>query len=141
MLSKSKSVEISTTTEISGRNIFRMIGGLVKISETIIGIFPLEYFLKSANQGDADGQYAVGYLYKHGEGVEQDLTKAFEFYLKSANQGDADAQYALGNTYYYGKGVGQDLTKAFEFYLKSANQGVAGAQRSVGYLYYFGERS
>ena len=48
MPSKSKSVEISTMTEISGRKIFRMIGGLVKVFETIFGIFiSLEHFLES----------------------------------------------------------------------------------------------
>ena len=49
MPSKSKSVEISTMTEISGRKIFRMIGGLVKVFEAIFGIFiSLKHFLESA---------------------------------------------------------------------------------------------
>ena len=48
MLSKSKSVEISTMTEISGQKIFRVIGGPVKVFETIFGIFiSLKHFLKS----------------------------------------------------------------------------------------------
>ena len=49
MVSKSKSAEIFTTTEISGRNIFRVIGGLVRVFETIFRIFiSLKHFLESA---------------------------------------------------------------------------------------------
>ena len=49
MVSKSKSVKIFTTIGISVRNIFKMIGGLVRLFETIFKIFiSLKHFLVSA---------------------------------------------------------------------------------------------
>ncbi|KAF8926036.1 hypothetical protein BGZ58_000244, partial [Dissophora ornata] len=52
--------------------------------------------LKSANQGDADAQSNLGFMYDNGKGVPQDYPKAIEWYLKATNQGDAIAQSNLG---------------------------------------------
>lgn len=92
-----------------------------------------------ANQGDADAQHNLGWLYQEGEGVRQDYAKAKEWYEKAANQGYADAQYNLGQLYRKGEGVRQNDTKAFEWFEKSANQGNSYAQYSLGRMYYKGE--
>ena len=97
-----------------------------------------EWFTKAAHQGHANAQYALGVLYKNGQGVHQDYQKAVEWYTKAANQGNADAQHGLGVLYEKGQGVRQDYQKAVEWYTKAANQGHADAQKNLGWMYYNG---
>ena len=53
----------------------------------------IEFYEKSANQGYADAQKNLGWMYAEWlHGVTKNLIKAFEFYEKSANKGYADAQ-------------------------------------------------
>ena len=54
---------------------------------------------KSANQGDANAQFSLGYLYSQGEEVVQDYAKALEWYRKAADQGNNVAQLFLGISY------------------------------------------
>ena len=65
------------------------------------------YFRKAAEQGDADAQYFLGWMYDNGEGVTQNDKEAVKWYLKAAEQGDAKAQNSLGMMYRNGTGVTQ----------------------------------
>jgi TPR repeat protein len=56
----------------------------------------VELYTKAAEQGDADAQYNLAYMYQHGRGVAQDYGKAVELYTKAADQKHADAQCQLG---------------------------------------------
>ena len=76
-----------------------------------------------ASQGEADAQNNLGLMYKNGEGVRQDYTKAVEWYTKAANQGIADAQYNLGYSYYKGEGVRQNNIQAKEWFGKACDNG------------------
>jgi TPR repeat protein len=80
---------------------------------------------ESATQGDANAQYALGTLYRNGQGVLQDYDQAKAWYEASAMQGNADAQYMLGVLYHYGEGVPSDFVQAREWYEKAAAQGNA----------------
>ena len=44
-----------------------------------------------AEQGQADGQYNLGSMYSHGQGVAQDDVEAHKWYNLAAGQGNADA--------------------------------------------------
>lgn len=44
----------------------------------------VEWFRKSAEQGDATAQRVLGTMYADGRGVAQDETAAIEWYRKSA---------------------------------------------------------
>jgi hypothetical protein len=90
---------------------------------------------KAAEQGDADAQSTLGFLYDKGGGVPQDYAQAAFWYRKAAEQGDAEAQDALGDLYRDGHGVPQDYTQAAAWYRKAAEQGNADAQFSLGFLY------
>ena len=48
--------------------------------------------IKAAEQGDADAQYKLGFMYNKGEGVPQDYKKAFYWCTKAAEQGLVNAQ-------------------------------------------------
>jgi hypothetical protein len=48
-----------------------------------------------AEQGDANVQFYIGYMYLHGQGVDQNLEEAVVWYLKSADQKHGDSLVSL----------------------------------------------
>ena len=97
-----------------------------------------KWFLKAAEQGNADAQTFLGYSYENGLGVTKDFIEAVKWYRKAAEQGYSVAQYNLGNSYYNGSGVAKDYTEAAKWYRKAADQGFSLAQSSLGDSYYNG---
>ena len=92
-----------------------------------------------AEQGDAKAEFALGFMYTNGEGVQQDYTEAALWYRQAADQGYARAQSALGFLYNFGRGVPQDYVQAVKWYRKAAEQGDAFGQASLGFLYELGD--
>lgn len=98
----------------------------------------LELYLQAAEQGHAEAQTQVGYMYSMGMGTNEDKSRAISWYRKAANQGNIYSQYNLGLFYENGLGVEKDLGSAAYWYEKSALQGYKKAQFKVGYLYDYG---
>lgn len=81
----------------------------------------LLWFLKGAEQGDADAQFNLGRIYgkafgtySRGRAVPQDDTKAVYWYRKSAEQGYRAAQASLADIYAEGGGdVPRDYVQAY----------------------------
>ncbi len=92
-----------------------------------------------AAQGHDEAQNMLGFMYRWGQGVEQDFAKAREWYQRSANQGNARAQNNLGLVYRYGLGISKDYEKAFYWFLRAAEQGNAAGQNHLGLMYFRGE--
>jgi S1-C subfamily serine protease len=82
-----------------------------------------ERALKLAEQGNANGQIALGFAYKGGVGVSQSYVEAAKWFHKAAEQDDADAQNYLGLMYEKGEGVPQDYVEAYKWYNLAAAQG------------------
>ena len=111
-----------------------------------------KWYTKSAEQGNAEGQYSLGNCYDFGEGIKQDKGKAVELFTKSAEQGNADAQYALRN-YYCLKAdeyirtpdnlprIEEARKMAKEWCLKAAEGGNRHAQRTLGHDYFYNTHS
>ena len=95
----------------------------------------VEWFRKSANQGYASAQSALGQIYSDGNGVPKDYSMAVYWYTKAAAQGHDGAQNNLGVLYGKGHGVPKDPYKAFELYSKAAAQDNMVAQYNVGNCY------
>ena len=72
----------------------------------------LESWKPLADNGVAEAQYGLGFMYESGWGVEQDYGEAFGWYEKAAKLGHAKSQYNLGLLYLNGFGVNKDLDKA-----------------------------
>ena len=87
-------------------------------------------FKPLAQQGDADAQTNVGFMYRNGQGVLQDYKEALKWYTKAAEQGDADAQTNLGLMYATGAGVFQDNVYAHMW----ANIGSSNGAKNGGNL-------
>ena len=66
---------------------------------------PLTELRRRADQGDAEAQFNLGFMYDNGEGVPQDDQEAVKWYRMAAEQGYAGAQFALGLMYDNDQGV------------------------------------
>ena len=93
----------------------------------------------SAEQGDAEAQNNLGFMYSIGKGVPQDDAEAVRWFRLAAEQGDAYAQYNLGRMYRYGEGVPQETAEAVRWFRLAAEQGHAYAQYNLGRMYATGE--
>jgi hypothetical protein len=92
-----------------------------------------------AEQGDPRSQYAVGWMYRNGEGVAQDYKTAVKWYRLAAEQDHAEAQKSLGLMYQFGEGIAPDYQTASKWYRRAAEQGNAEAQNNLGLMYLKGE--
>jgi general secretion pathway protein A len=95
----------------------------------------MKYYRKAAEQGHAQAQNSLGFMYSEGHGVEQDYKEAIKWYRKSAEQGHAQAQNSLGVMYSEGRGVEQDYYEAVRWCRKAAEQGHAQAQANLCIMY------
>ncbi len=99
----------------------------------------LRLFQKAADQGDAQAQYNLGWMYDKGKGVARDSRQAVHWWKKAADQGDAGAQNNLGVMFANGDGVAHDAKRAVYWYQQAANQGHAQAQFNLAQKYYHGD--
>ena len=84
-----------------------------------------KWYLKAAEQGDANAQSNLGVMYLRGQGVPQDYVEAARYFRMAAEQGHALAQNELGLRYDRGQGVPMDHAEAAKWYRKAAEQGFA----------------
>jgi hypothetical protein len=83
----------------------------------------LREFKPLAEQGYADAQTNLGYMYRLGLGVVKDYKTAVKWYTLAAKQGYLDAQFNLGLMYRKGEGVVQDNVYAHMWYNIAASSG------------------
>lgn len=77
-----------------------------------------------ANQGNAEYQVKVGWIYYEGEGVRQDLLLARKMFQKAAKQGNIQGQGMLG--FFYEEGLGglkRNRSTAKEWYGEICDNG------------------
>jgi TPR repeat protein len=100
----------------------------------------VEYLTRAAKNGDDAAQYALGYLYYKGKGVQQNRDKALYWFKKAADQGWSPAESILGVIYANGYGlVPQDYDRAVYWFQESARQGEASAETNLAVSYYKGK--
>ena len=75
-----------------------------------------------AENGDAEAQYSLGFMYESGWGTEKDYRRAYDWYRRAADQGHPKAQYNLGLLYFRGLGVDQDKGLAYYWIQNAADQ-------------------
>ena len=101
---------------------------------------PFEDGLAAAEQGNANSQFILGFMYESGHGgVAQDYAAAMSWYRKAAEQGHPGAQYNLCIMYAKGRGVAQYYAAAMSWCRKAAEQGHDGAQSNLGAMYAQGQ--
>ena len=95
----------------------------------------VRWYRKAADQGDANAQSNLGWMYRNGYGVPQSYDEALRWYRKAVEQGHANAQNNLGWMYQNGYGVPQSNDEAVTWYRKAADKGHANAQNNLGVMY------
>lgn len=95
----------------------------------------LANFKPLAEQGDADGQRAMGQLLMQNCTGLQDKESAVQWLAKAAAAGNISAQNQLASAYLRGQGVAQDDNKAFALYSQTAAHGNAVGEMGLSYLY------
>ena len=98
-----------------------------------------DIWMKLAENGDAESQYRLGYLYHLGLGVEQSNPSALKWLEMAADQNHIEAQFLSGTIHAGGIGVPMDTALAYEFYLMAAENGHGRAQYQVGMMMVLGE--
>jgi len=86
-------------------------------------------FLPLANQGNADAQNYLGFMYANGRGVSPNDAEAIKWWRRAADQGNADAQLKLA--IFFGYAAHNDA-EALKWWLKAADRGRVIAQRMLG---------
>ena len=87
------------------------------------------WYRKAAEQGHAEAQFSLGFMYVSGEGVPEDDAQALAWFHKAAEQGDARSQALLGGMYHQGQRVPKDDVQAYAWFSLAAAQGNATAKR------------
>lgn len=67
-----------------------------------------QWFMKAAEQHQLDAIFNVAYCYEHGQGVEQDFSKAILYYKKASLLGDNEARWRLVDLY---EGMDEEQTQ------------------------------
>jgi TPR repeat protein len=89
---------------------------------------------QAAEQGDAEAQTIIGFIYGTGYGVPKDEVEAVKWYRKAAEQGYAQSQSILGLMYANGASVPEDFVEAYMWWNLAAAQGDEEAKQNKGIL-------
>ncbi len=135
---------VVTPSSNEAESLLRQARSLTKTDEDGDVVYTAEsfpVFLRAAELGNADAQYAVAECYLHGleeAGVKENDALAAEWYAKAAAQGHAKAIEGLANCYEHGRGVSEDQPKAFELHKQALAAGNYDALGSLAYCYFYG---
>jgi len=83
----------------------------------------VNWYRKSAEQGDGKAQCNLGVCYLSGTGVTKDAAEAVKWLRKAAEQGIAAAENGLGGCYGEGEGVLKDYVEADKWFNLASAQG------------------
>ena len=89
----------------------------------------IRLYMPCAEQGDADAQNTIGFMYLMGKGVDKDRELAEKLLKKAAESGCAQAAHRIAVMYDQGQCyVDPDLDKAVQWYQRAADLGYAESQ-------------
>ena len=95
----------------------------------------LSLWLRRAEQGGAEAQFTVGYMYATGKGAPLDYSEAEKWFRLAAAQDHPRGLWAMGQLYENGWGVTRDRMEAFRWYRLAAEKGEPQSQTQVAAFY------
>ena len=100
----------------------------------------MEWYLKAANNGNAEAMCEIGKKYYKGFrqydfGVYQSNKTAVEWFRKAADKGNVEGMEYLGDCFFMGRGIKQNFKEAFAWKLKAAEKGHIPCMKSVSNFY------
>ena len=91
----------------------------------------VQWYRRSAEQGDPGARYGLGLAYYRGRGVPRDRERAFELMLQAARSGYVIAEYGVGLSYEDGHGTQRDLAKSRRWIQRAADKGLEEARKKL----------
>ncbi len=88
-------VEPSPERKQDARELYLQALGLMNTGVAQDAAEAARLFRMAAEQGNADAQFQLGYLYENGRGVSRDEAESAKWYRKAAEQGNSSAQQNL----------------------------------------------
>ncbi len=98
----------------------------------------VDWYTKAAEKNHSLAQYKLASLYKDGQGIEQDYSKAFCLFKQSADNGNVNAMFATAMCYKNGEGTQQDYANALKYFTAASKKGDIGAVTQIAFLYQYG---
>jgi serine/threonine protein kinase len=93
-----------------------------------------ELFKQACEGGNAASCNHLGFMYRSGEGVAQDYSRAYALFSGACNAGSTGGCDNLGILYDKGWGVAQDSSRAAAIFLKACDSGGGNACTNLGIL-------
>jgi TPR repeat protein len=93
------------------------------------------WFSAAAEKGDPTGMVQYGLMLKKGQGVAQDMGKAFSMFQAATEKGDISGKYELASCYLNGQGVAVDAARAVQMLREVADTGSDRAMDLLGFCY------
>jgi SH3-like domain-containing protein len=105
------------------------------------GDFPTaeKLWLKLADQGDANAQYALSIMHLKKEAQNAEDATAFRYLVAASKKQHLASMFNLGVAYWEGRGVERQREKALNWWEIAARRNDAGAQYNLGLAYFIGE--
>lgn len=94
---------------------------------------------KSAEQGNVDAAYMLGFMHQYETGVAKDVGKSLTWMTRAADAGHVTAMVTLAIVYKMGDGVIPNKVKARDYYAKAAEKGNNNARTALGIMYRDGD--
>lgn len=94
----------------------------------------MDYFSKSAEQGNVDAQFRLGCIYMFGKGAQKNERLAIKWLEMAADKQDTRAEGILGSLYARNDLRVRDLNKSVKLLQRAANKGLALAQNLLGFM-------
>lgn len=94
---------------------------------------------KSANAGNADAAFLLGYMFQYAVGVTKDVGRSVTWLTKAADAGNESAMITLAATYKVGDGVMKNRIKARDLYARAAEKGNNNARTALATMYMDGK--
>ena len=113
--------------------------GTQQPTETKVNETPLQKLLRLADEGNANAQLSLGYMYLYGtDGVNVDHAQAFKYYEIAAAQDNKIALNNLGSLYFNGIGTQTNYLKAAQLFARAAELGSDDAAVNLAFIYLSG---
>jgi TPR repeat protein len=87
---------------------------------------------RKAAAGDAESQFRMAQMYRHGKGVPMNIHEAITWYKRAFDGGFPEAAYRLGRLYTQGSVIGKDIKKALHWHSKAARADHVPAMVALG---------
>jgi len=92
----------------------------------------VEWYMKSAQQGNKDALYSVGWAYYAGEGAPQDHAEAAEWFERAIELGHPKGMRVMAKMCYTGSGGTKDVERACELWQQASDLGDPEAAAQFG---------